>query len=179
MKVIILECEGVINQCTDTSASIEEWRPIPGSLEAVADLNQAGYRVVVAMNRPTAAQGRIDIEAMNDIQHKMHRRLEQVGGLIDAVFFCPHTEADACDCRLPKPGMLFDIAHRYHVQLSDLILIGCSAKSIAAATTAGIQTMVVRPENTTDKPAQASENTLLDDLEHAANSLINLDQVDQ
>ncbi len=107
MKLIILDRDGVINHDSDQFIkSPEEWKPIPGSLEAIARLNQAGYRVVVATNQSGIGRGLFDMDTLNAIHDKMHKALAQVGGRIDAIFFCPHTNADNCDCRKPKPGML-------------------------------------------------------------------------
>jgi D-glycero-D-manno-heptose 1,7-bisphosphate phosphatase len=78
---------------------------VPGSLEAIARLNQAGYRVVVASNQSGIAREFFDMTILNAIHQKMHTLAQQVGASIDAVFFCPHAAADNCDCRKPKPGM--------------------------------------------------------------------------
>jgi histidinol-phosphate phosphatase family protein len=105
MKLVILDRDGVINHDSDQYIkSPEEWKPIPGSLAAIARLNQAGYRVVVATNQSGVGRGLFETDTLIAIHDKMHKALAQVGGRIDAIFFCPHTNADNCDCRKPKPA---------------------------------------------------------------------------
>ena len=109
-KLIVLDRDGVINHDSDQFIkSPDEWRPIPGSLEAVARLNHAGFRVVVATNQSGVGRGLLDISTLLAIHERMHKALAQVGGRIDAIFFCPHTADSQCDCRKPKPGMLEEI----------------------------------------------------------------------
>ncbi|MQR01838.1 D-glycero-beta-D-manno-heptose 1,7-bisphosphate 7-phosphatase [Glaciimonas soli] len=117
-KLIILDRDGVINQDSDAFIkSPAEWIPIKGSLEAIARLNQADYRVVVATNQSGIARRFFDIQTLNAIHQKMHTAAQLVGAEIDAVFFCPHAADDHCDCRKPKPGMFHDIAKRFDVNL--------------------------------------------------------------
>ena len=114
MKLVILDRDGVINHDSDQYIkSPDEWKPIPGSLAAIARLNQAGYRVVVASNQSGVGRGLLETDTLIAIHDKMLKALAQVGGRIDAIFFCPHTNADNCDCRKPKPGMLKEIAARF------------------------------------------------------------------
>src|SRR5438132_2788121 len=110
MKLIILDRDGVINWDSDAFIkSPDEWIPIKGSLEAIARLKQADYRVVVATNQSGIARGLFDMQALNEIHQKMHTAAQLVGAEIDAIFFCPHAAEDNCDCRKPKPGMFIDI----------------------------------------------------------------------
>src|SRR5690606_4302045 len=106
-RVIILDRDGVINEDSDEYIkSPQEWIPIPGSLEAIARLHRAGWRVVVATNQSGVARGLFDIDTLMRIHEKMHRAVEEAGGRIEAVFFCPHGPDDACQCRKPRPGLL-------------------------------------------------------------------------
>src|SRR5258708_14149078 len=106
-KVVILDRDGVINVDSDAFIkSPDEWVALPGSLEAIARLNQAGYRVAIATNQSGIGRGLFDMNALNAMHLKMHRMAAAVGGRIDAVFFCPHTPQDHCECRKPKPRML-------------------------------------------------------------------------
>jgi D-glycero-D-manno-heptose 1,7-bisphosphate phosphatase len=103
MQLIILDRDGVINEDSDDYIkSPEEWQPIPGSLEAIARLHRAGWRVVVATNQAGVARGLFDLDTLMRIHEKMHRAVRETGGLIDAVFFCPHGPDDNCACRKPK-----------------------------------------------------------------------------
>ena len=144
MKLVILDRDGVINQDSDQFIkNTTEWKPIPGSLEAIAKLNHAGYRVVVASNQSGIGRGLLDMGALNAINDKMYRVLGQVGGRIDALFYCPHAAEANCDCRKPKPGMFVDIAQRFNVALAGVPCIGDSLRDLQAAATAGAQPMLV------------------------------------
>ncbi len=144
MKLVILDRDGVINQDSDQFIkNTTEWKPIPGSLEAIAKLNHAGYRVVVASNQSGIGRGLLDMGALNAINDKMYRVLAQVGGHIDALFYCPHAAEANCDCRKPKPGMFIDIAQRFNVDLAGVPSVGDSLRDMQAAATAGAQPMLV------------------------------------
>jgi D-glycero-D-manno-heptose 1,7-bisphosphate phosphatase len=144
MKLVILDRDGVINQDSDQFIkNTTEWKPIPGSLEAIAKLNHAGFRVVVASNQSGIGRGLLDMGALNAINDKMYRVLAQVGGRIDALFYCPHAADANCDCRKPKPGMFIDIAQRFNVDLAGVPSVGDSLRDLQAATTAGAQPMLV------------------------------------
>ncbi len=138
MKLIILDRDGVINFDSDQFIkNPDEWKPIPGSLEAIARLNQAGYRVVVATNQSGIGRGLFDMPTLNAIHDKMHKLLAQVGGRIDAIFFCPHTNEANCACRKPKSGMIEEIAVRYGITLQDVPAVGDSLRDLEAAARLG------------------------------------------
>jgi D-glycero-D-manno-heptose 1,7-bisphosphate phosphatase len=144
MKLVILDRDGVINQDSDQFIkNTTEWKPIPGSLEAIARLNHAGYRVVVASNQSGIGRGLLDMGALNAINDKMYRSLAHVGGRIDALFYCPHAAEANCDCRKPKPGMFIDIAQRFNVDLAGVPSVGDSLRDLQAAAEAGAQPMLV------------------------------------
>jgi len=144
MKLVILDRDGVINEDSDQFIkNTTEWKAIPGSLEAIAKLNHAGYRVVVASNQSGIGRGLLDMGALNAINDKMYRVLAQVGGRIDALFYCPHSAEANCDCRKPKPGMFIDIAQRFNVALEGVPSIGDSLRDLHAAATAGAQPILV------------------------------------
>ena len=144
MKLVILDRDGVINQDSDQFIkSPEEWKPVPGSLEAIVKLNHSGYRVVVASNQSGITRGFFDMAALNAINDKMYRALGQLGGRIDALFYCPHAAESDCDCRKPKPGMFLDIAQRFNVSLQGVPSVGDSLRDLQAAAAAGAQPMLV------------------------------------
>ncbi len=144
MKLAILDRDGVINyDSAQFIKSPDEWKPIPGSLEAIARLNHAGYRVVIASNQSGVGRGLFDMGALNAINDKMYRALAQVGGRIDALFYCPHAAESSCDCRKPKPGMLLDIAQRFNVDLDGVPSVGDSLRDLQAAAAAGARPMLV------------------------------------
>jgi D-glycero-D-manno-heptose 1,7-bisphosphate phosphatase len=124
-KLIILDRDGVINEDRDDYVkSSEEWVPLPGSLEAIALLNQAGYQITVATNQSGLARGFFNINDLHAMHSKMERLLKPLGGHIDSIFFCPHLDAHACDCRKPLPGMMKEIALRYKQSHSANPLLG-------------------------------------------------------
>jgi D-glycero-D-manno-heptose 1,7-bisphosphate phosphatase len=145
MKLVILDRDGTINEDRDDYVkSPAEWLPIPGSLEAIARLNHAGWHAVVATNQSGLARGLFDMVTLNAIHAKMNRALAEVGGRIDAVFYCPHGPDDGCTCRKPLPGMLKTIGERYGVPLRETYAIGDSLRDLQAAVAAGCAPHLVR-----------------------------------
>ena len=145
MQLVILDRDGVINEDSDTHVkSPAEWHPIPGSLEAIARLSRAGYRVVVATNQSGIGRGLFDVETLNAIHDRMKGHLAELGGSIDAIFFCPHRPEDDCACRKPKPGLLLEIASRLRVPLSGVPAIGDSYRDVESAVAAGARPILVR-----------------------------------
>ncbi len=144
VKLIILDRDGVINYDSEQFIkSPDEWRPIPGSLEAISRLNHAGFRVVVATNQSGLGRGLFDMAALISINDKMHKALAQVGGRIDAVFYCPHTADSACECRKPKPGMFTEIANRFGIELTGVPCVGDSVRDLQAAAAVEAQPILV------------------------------------
>lgn len=144
MKLIILDRDGVINYDSDHFIkSPDEWIPIPGSLEAIARMNQAGYRVVVSTNQSGIARGFFDMNTLNAIHQKMHTKAQAVGAHIDAVFFCPHAAVDNCDCRKPKPGMLHAISKRFNASLKGVPAVGDSLRDLQAGFVVGCEPYLV------------------------------------
>lgn len=145
MKLVILDRDGVINHdSAQFIKSPDEWRPIPGSLKAIARFNQAGFHVIVATNQSGLGRGLFDMATLNAIHAKMYRALAQVGGRIDAIFYCPHAADAGCACRKPAPGMLEAIAERFNTSLAKVPAIGDSARDLAAAATVGAAPILVR-----------------------------------
>ena len=144
MKLVILDRDGVINE---ESASYiktpDEWRPIPGSLEAIARLNQAGFYVVLATNQSGVGRGLFEVSTLNAIHDKMQRALAQLGGRIDAIFFCPHAEEANCACRKPKPGLLEELGRRFNLELAGVPSIGDALRDLQAAAAVGATPILV------------------------------------
>jgi D-glycero-D-manno-heptose 1,7-bisphosphate phosphatase len=144
MKLIILDRDGVINYDSDQYIkSPAEWKPIPGSPEAIARLTQNGWRVVVATNQSGIGRGLFDMATLNAMHDKMHRIVNQAGGRIEAVFYCPDTDASTSSCRKPNPGMFHAIAERYNVPLTDVPAVGDSLRDLQAADAVGAQPILV------------------------------------
>jgi len=138
MKFIVLDRDGVINKDSDQFIkSPEEWEAIPGSLEAIAKLNQSGWRVVVASNQSGVGRGLFGMDMLNAINSRMSEALAQVGGRVDAVFFCPHAADSTCECRKPKPGLLIQIQERFNVDLTGAPMVGDSLRDLKAGVAVG------------------------------------------
>lgn len=136
MKLAILERDGTLNALGDDTyiGDPEDWNALPGALEAVARLNHAGWRVVLATNQPGLGGGVFDVASLNAIHARMHKQLAAVGGRIDAVFYCPHAADEGCTCRKPAPGLLEQICERYGVEPRNVPVVGsCTAHLLAGA----------------------------------------------
>jgi len=144
MKLVILDRDGVINYDSEHYIkSPAEWKPLPGSLEAIAKLTQAGYRVVVATNQSGIGRGLFDMDTLNAIHNKMHQAVQGFGGRIDAVFYCPHPADSSCNCRKPRPGMFERIAACFNTSLTSVPAIGDSLRDLQAAVAAGAKPILV------------------------------------
>jgi D-glycero-D-manno-heptose 1,7-bisphosphate phosphatase len=144
MKLVILDRDGVINH--DSASYIkspDEWKPIPRSLDAIARLTQADFRVVVATNQSGVGRGLFEMATLNAIHDKMHRAVGQAGGRIDAVFYCPHAMEANCACRKPRPGLLEDIGRRFNTSLQDVPCVGDQLRDLQAAAAVGAQPILV------------------------------------
>lgn len=179
MKLVILDRDGVINE--DSANFIKnpsEWIPITGSLEAIALLNQSGYRVAIATNQSGVSRGLFDMATLNSIHDKMHRELAAVGGRIDAVFYCPHSADDNCDCRKPKTGMIKEIAKRFSVELDRVFAVGDALRDIQAFYNSGCKTILVRSgkgEQTLNHGGLPDNITVCADLSEAVQHIISAD----
>jgi len=144
MKLVILDRDGVINyDSKEFIKNADEWRPIPGSLDAIAQLTQSGWRVVVATNQSGIGRGLFDMASLNAIHAKMHRAVNQAGGRIEAVFYCPDTDESQSPCRKPNPGMLHAIAERLNVEVEQAPCVGDSLRDLQAAAAVGAQPILV------------------------------------
>ncbi|MCL2161457.1 MAG: D-glycero-beta-D-manno-heptose 1,7-bisphosphate 7-phosphatase [Betaproteobacteria bacterium] len=158
MNLIILDRDGVINHDSDQFIkSPDEWRPIPGSLEAIALLNRWGWRVVLASNQSGVGRGLFDMDTLNAIHDKMVKSLAQVGGRLDAIFFCVHPADSTCNCRKPKPGLLIEISERFNTDLAGVPVVGDSLRDLQAAVAVGAQPCLVL----TGKGAKTREDAQL------------------
>lgn len=144
-KLVILDRDGVINFDSDEYIkSPAEWRPIPGSLEAIARLNQHGYQIAIATNQTAIARGLIDMRMLNSIHQKLHLSALAVGAHINAIFFCPHAADEFCDCRKPRPGMLTAIGKRFGINLRGVPMVGDALRDMQAAFEVGCSPYLVR-----------------------------------
>lgn len=145
MKLIILGRDGILNEYRDDHVKAPaEWVPIPGALEAVSRLNHAGWHAVVATNQAGIGRGMIDMASVNLIHAHMNKLMQAQGARLDAVFFCPHTPEEQCDCRKPLPGMMLEIGERYGVDLDHVPVAADTLRDLQAAHAAGCEPHLVR-----------------------------------
>ncbi|MDL2338793.1 MAG: D-glycero-beta-D-manno-heptose 1,7-bisphosphate 7-phosphatase [Pseudomonadota bacterium] len=143
-KLVILDRDGTINEDRDDYVkSPDEWVPLPGALEAISRLNHAGWHTVLATNQSGLGRGLFDMASLNAIQLKMNQALTAQGGRIDAVFFCPHTPDEHCDCRKPQPGLMQQIGERFGVSLDNTPMVGDTLRDMQAGAAAGCPTHLV------------------------------------
>ena len=177
MSLVILDRDGVINQVPEVAVKTpDELVPIPGSLEAIARLNHAGYRVIIATNQTGIGRRLLDVEMLMRINERLNRQLSEVGGSIEAIFFCPHAPRDRCACRKPRPGLFEDIARRLRVPLDGVPAIGDKLSDIKAAREAGARPVLVRTGKGRDTEAGGDDALdgvdVFDDLASVVDSML-------
>jgi len=148
MRWVILDRDGVINE--DSAAYIkspEDWVPIEGSLEALAQLHRAGFQIAVLTNQAGVGRGLFELAALERIHDKMRREVAAAGGKIDAIYFCPHGPEEGCACRKPKTGLYEQFARELGVDLADLPAVGDSLRDIQAAQSVGAEPILVETGN--------------------------------
>ncbi len=144
LKLVIVDRDGTINQdSAEFIKSADEWHALPGALEAIARLNHAGWHVVLATNQSGLGRGLFEVSDLNDIHSKMHQQLTTLGGRIDAVFYCPHTAADACQCRKPMSGLFEQISERYGISLKGVPVVGDALRDLQAGVAMGCEPHLV------------------------------------
>jgi len=175
-KVVVLDRDGVINEDSEEFIkSPAEWRPLPGTLDAIARLHKAGFTIVVATNQSGVGRGLFSLKTLGDIHQEMLARVTAAGGHIARIVFCPHSPEDHCDCRKPSPGMLYEIAELTGCGLGNMIVIGDAARDLHAARAAGSRPILVRTGKGRATEAALNQDELVetyDDLPAAADALI-------
>ncbi|EPJ51775.1 MAG: histidinol-phosphate phosphatase family protein [Osedax symbiont Rs2] len=179
IKLVILDRDGVINFDSDNYIrTLQQWQAIPGSIQAIADLSVAGYKIAVATNQSGIARGYYDLKTLEAMHQKMIELVESKGGKIDKIVFCPHLDEDRCACRKPKPGMLEQILEQFSVAHSDACFVGDSLRDLQAAWAIDMPTALVK----TGKGQRTLVNTVLpastlifEDLADFSRYLLNAD----
>ena len=172
VKLVILGRDGILNEYReDHVKSAQEWVPIKGALEAVSRLNHAGWHAVVATNQAGIGRGMIDMASVNAVHAHMNQLLMAQGGRIDAVFFCPHTPEEQCDCRKPQPGMMLDIGRRYGVDLRLVPMVCDTLRDLSAARAAGCEPHLVL----TGRAAQLDDDQLQQLIAQAPGAQVHAD----
>ncbi len=183
MKLVVLDRDGVINE--DRGAPIvepDDWVALPGSLDAIGRLHQAGVAVAVATNQSGLDRGLLSIEALHAVHRRMHEAVAKHGGRLDLVVFCPHAEATECDCRKPAPGMFYTIAERLGVAPADTVAVGDSLRDVQAAMAAAARPVIVRTgkgQRTLDDNKGLEHVQAFDDLGSCVDALLSGDGDEQ
>lgn len=147
-KLIILDRDGVINQDSDNFIkSVDEFIPLPGSLQAIAQLCKAGYKVIVATNQSGLYRQLFTLDTLQAMHNKLQHLLAPLGGRIERFYYCPHGPDEQCDCRKPLPGMIHHIVRDYlnsEQELSGVYVVGDSLRDLDAGLAAGTKTALVK-----------------------------------
>lgn len=145
MPLLILDRDGVINRDSDDYIRcVADWTPIPGSIKAIADLSRAGYRIAVASNQSGLGRGYFTEQDLEEIHARLCALVEDGGGHISGIFYCPHLPEEGCNCRKPATGLLDTIARELGEPLQGAYLIGDSLKDLQAAQAAGCRPLLVK-----------------------------------
>ena len=177
--LVILDRDGVINEDSDDYIkTLEEWRPLPGSIEAIARLSRCGFTVVVATNQSGLGRGLFELEDLEAMHQRLDELVGAAGGHLAGIFYCPHTPEDTCDCRKPKAGLIDAIERELGVSARGAWLVGDSQRDLEAGRAKGCVPLLVltgKGERTRAKiegsPAW-SDVRVFKDLAEAANALI-------
>jgi D-glycero-D-manno-heptose 1,7-bisphosphate phosphatase len=144
-KVVVLDRDGVINlDSEDYIKNVHEWEPIPNSIEAIAKLSQAGYKIIIATNQSGLGRGLFSIKNLDEIHQQLQKKVQEAGGHIDAIFFCPHVPTDNCCCRKPQPGLFQLIETFFHISLAQVPAIGDAKRDIETSLKAHCRPILVR-----------------------------------
>jgi D-glycero-D-manno-heptose 1,7-bisphosphate phosphatase len=175
-RFVAIDRDGVINEDSDEYIKSEsEWIPIAGSIDGIARLTQAGFRIVIVTNQSGLSRGLFDLSALNGIHKKLQDCLSRNGGRVEMIFFCPHGPTDHCTCRKPSPGLLRQIEDRFNLDLSGLPFIGDSFSDVQAARKVGMEPILVRTgkgEQTLSDHPDLSDVRVFSNLNEAAHDLL-------
>ena len=175
--LIILDRDGVINRDSRSFVkSVDEWLPLPGSIDAIANLSNAGFTVAVASNQSGIARGLFDDRALGAMHRKLQELVVAAGGLVEHIVVCPHGPDDGCDCRKPEPGLLHRLGAHFDTSLAGAPTVGDSLRDLQAAKAVGARPILVRTGNgqltSESLPAGLEDIEIYDDLAAAAAALI-------
>ncbi|MFL2553456.1 MAG: D-glycero-beta-D-manno-heptose 1,7-bisphosphate 7-phosphatase [Candidatus Rariloculaceae bacterium] len=174
-RLIVLDRDGVINE--ESEAYIKtpaEWQPLAGSLEAIAELKKAGFRIVVVSNQSGIGRGLFTLASLEAINRKMTAAVTAAGGKLTRIYCCPHMPIDHCDCRKPRPGLLLQVAEDFGISLNNLPVVGDKASDLEMARRVGARPLLVLTgygQKTAASLVDESTETF-SDLKSAAASLI-------
>ncbi len=167
-KLIVLDRDGVINYDSDNYIkTVDEWIPLPGSMEAIGKLTQAGYKIAVATNQSGISRGYFSIETLNAMHDKMIKLAAEHGGKFEHIAYCPHGPDDHCDCRKPLPGLIHQIESALGVSAKDGYMVGDSLRDLEAGVAAGLKPVLVKTgkgQRTLEKNIGLENALIFDDL---------------
>lgn len=172
----ILDRDGVINADSDAFIkSVDEWQPLPGSIEAIARLKHAGWQVAVATNQSGIGRGLFDEATLHAMHAKLAALLAEQGAALDLIVWCPHAPGQVCDCRKPLPGLFHQVAQRLGRSLDGAVAIGDSLRDLQAAVAVGVRPVLVRSgkgERTLAKGGVPEGTAVYADLAQAVQALL-------
>lgn len=183
-KLVILDRDGVINEDSDDYIrTLDEWIPVPGSIEAIAHLSRAGYKIGVATNQSGLARGYFDDVTLANMHALLCELVEEAGGQVDAICYCPHGPDEGCRCRKPAPGLLEQIGAELQIPVRGAWYVGDTVKDMELALNSGCKPLLVRTgkgKQTEAKldAAMRANVTVVDDLVAAAAHILKHDSVD-
>ncbi len=178
-NVIFLDRDGVINyDSVDYIKSWDEYRFLPGSLEALAELTNAGFALILITNQSIIGRGMVTEAVLEDMHRRLRRAVEAAGGSLFDIFYCPHRPDDHCDCRKPEPGLIFQAKEKHGIDLPRTVMIGDNVKDVMCGRNAGCgATLLVRTGNGREAEEELVQKKMLpfavvDDLRHAAQTIM-------
>ena len=178
-KIIFLDRDGVLNQESRVFIkSPDEWIPIPGSMEAIAMLTDAGWRIGVATNQSGIARQLLSLNDLKMIHQKMLETVELFGGKIDKICYCPHLPTSKCQCRKPQPGMINELLRFFSLNdTKNIRFVGDSLCDIELAINTGCLPTLVRSGDGLDtlaklSRAQVEKVEVYDDLRSLVTQLL-------
>lgn len=147
-KVILLDRDGVINNdSNDYVRTVDEWQPIAGSIEAIARLYHAGYRIFVITNQSGLARGYFSLDTLQQMHQKLAGLLSEYQAKIEHIYFCQHSPDVNCDCRKPKTGLLRQLVADTGLDLTGVAFLGDSLRDLQAAHSFGCLPVLVKTGN--------------------------------
>ncbi len=175
-KLIILDRDGVINQDSDNYIkTVDEWIPLEGSMEAMAMLTKAGYKIAIATNQSGIARGYFTVDTLNAMHQKMNKLAKNAGADINYIAYCPHVSEDKCDCRKPLPGLIHQIEKALNVSAKDCYMVGDSLRDLQAGQAAGLKPVLVltgKGQRTLDKDSGLESVPIYSDLKAFTKELL-------
>jgi D-glycero-D-manno-heptose 1,7-bisphosphate phosphatase len=175
VRLVVVDRDGVINEDSDDFIkSVAEWRPLPGSLEAIAALTRGGFAVAVVTNQSGVGRGLLDEATLGEIHAHMRDAVRTAGGELAGIFYCPHRPDAGCICRKPGPGMFRALERALGVSVEGAPYIGDRASDVEAARGVGARPILVRTGvgAATERSLADPRVPVFDDLWSAAQSLL-------